>query len=55
MRFMHKEMELWTSFTSPRWLNIELLSCASDKLDDLPSILILVKTEGSGLFPLSLT
>ena len=33
--FMREGMELWTSFTSPRQLNNELLSYAGDELDDL--------------------
>jgi len=45
--FMHEGMEPLTSFTSPRWL-MEL-SCPGD--EDLPPVLILVKTEGLGCLP----
>jgi len=48
MQFTCDGMELWTSFTSPRWLNIEFLSYTSGELEDLPPTLIMVKTEGLG-------
>jgi len=55
MCFMCEGTELWTSLTSPRWLNTELPSSAWDELENLPPVLILVKTEGLGdLPPLSL-
>jgi len=55
IRFMHKGMELWTSFTSPNRLNTEFSSCAGDELENLSPILILVKMKGLGdLPPLSL-
>jgi len=55
MCFMREEMELWTSFTSPRWLNTEFLSCAGDELEDSAPIFILMKTKGLGcLSPLNL-
>ena len=46
MHFICKAMKLRTSFASLRWLDTESLSHAGNKLDDLPSILILVKTKG---------
>jgi len=46
MCFMREGMELWTSFTSPKRLNTEFLSCAGDELENLPPIRILVKTKG---------
>ena len=46
MQFLYEGMELSTSFTLPKLLNIEFLSRASDELEDLPPVLILAKTEG---------
>ena len=55
MHFMCEEMELWNSFTSPRWLNTKLLSRTNYELEDLPPALTLLKTEGLDcLSPLSL-
>ena len=51
MHFMCEETKLWTLFTSPRQLNTEFSSYASDELEDLPPILIMVKTEGLGYLP----
>jgi len=51
MRFMRERTELWTSFTSPGWLNMEFPSCAGNELEDLPSVLILVKIKGLGYLP----
>ena len=42
---MCKGMEVWSSFVSPRGLNIESLSYAGGRLNDLSPNLILVKTE----------
>jgi len=48
---MREGMELWTSFTSPKRLKTKFLSCAGDELEDLPPILILVKTKVLGYLP----
>jgi len=53
MHFIHEGTELWTSFTSSRWLNTEFSSCVGDELKDLCPILLLVKTKDFGLFLLS--
>jgi len=52
MHFMGEAKKLWTSFTSPKQLTTDFLSCAGDELDDLPPVLILVKTEGLGCLSL---
>jgi len=39
-------MELWTLFTSPRWLNTKFLPRVGNEHDDFLPILIIVKTEG---------
>jgi len=51
MHFMGEGMRLWTSFTSPKWLNTEFPACTGDKLNDFSLILILVKTEGLDYLP----
>ena len=48
MGFLLERMELWTSFVSPRWLNVEFSSCVRDDLENLPLVLILVNLEGLG-------
>jgi len=55
IQFMYEGMELWTSFASPRWLNIELLSYGDAKLDDLPPVFILAKAKGLGCLSLPST
>ena len=47
-RFICEGMELCTSFILPRWLNNESLFYEDSDLDDIPTVLILVKTEGLG-------
>jgi len=51
MRFIHEGTKLWTLFTTPRKLNTKFPSCPSDEFEDLPSVLILVKTKGLGCLP----
>jgi len=51
---MHKGMELWTSFISPRRLNIESFFCEGGELDDILPILILARIEGYYAHPSSI-
>jgi len=48
---MREGIELWTSFVSPSQLNTMFLSREDDELDDLPPVLILVKTKSLGCLP----
>ena len=48
MHFMLEGTEFLTSLTLPRWLNMEFPYCTGDELEDLPPVLIPVKTEDFG-------
>jgi len=51
MHSMCERIEIWTSLVSPKQLNMEFSSYVSDELEDLPLVLILVKTKDFGCLP----